>query len=132
MADVGDKRRLRMPDDALPVVEWAPAATEMATFEKMELGRVRLLPGTVYGEAVSSAGADAEALRDARALLSCAKWEREQRIAVPVEMTWHLFGPGIIRGTIYVHPTPECFELWAERYYERWTIEARQRRDAQD
>lgn len=75
---------------------------------------------------MASAGADEEAARDVQALLSRAKWEREQRITVPVEMAWHLFGPKIIRGPIYIHPSA-CFELWAERYYERWTLERRAR-----
>jgi len=91
----------------------------------MELGRVRLLPGAAYDAAVAAAGEREEERNAIAALMDRAKWERAQRITVPVQMAWHLFGPKIIRGAIYVHPTPECFELWAERYYAQWVMAKR-------
>jgi hypothetical protein len=125
VGEVANKRLFSIPEEAKPLAPWPLEAGAQATFEKMEIGRVRLLPGDFYEATLAAAGANADALAAVAALLDRAKWERAQRITVPVQMAWHLFGPKIIRGAIYVHPTSECFELWAERYYERWVLERR-------
>jgi hypothetical protein len=121
---------LALPVQAQERTPWPLAPNASATFEKMEeLGRVRLLRGAAYEEAMNAAGADLEAQYAVRATMILAQWERANRIVVPAQAAWHLFGPKIIRGAVYVFVASDCFELWAERYYERWNAAQWDKRD---
>lgn len=117
---IGDKRRLGMPSEALAVVAWAPAAGEIATFEKMELGRARILHGDARASALVAAGENDEARAAVVALMETAKWERDNRIVVPRSVAQHVLGIGVTEGPVYVRPTPESFEIWGERFYAQW------------
>lgn len=115
-ATIGDKRRMTIPKDALPLVPWRAQIKGGAgvTFEFMDKGRVRLLPGPAYDAAVASAKGDPEMLAHIRMVLLQRKWATKNSVVIPRRVATHVLGAHTLAGALYVWAGDGELVLWSD------------------
>lgn len=116
-AEIDDRRRMTVPTGALARLSWRSEikAREPLTFELVDAGRARLLPGGADDAAFKSAAGDPEATRALEMLLVRWRWATKTSLVVPRRVTAHVLETGAIWGALYVWAEPGWLELWSEQ-----------------
>lgn len=115
--------RFRIPPALMREIGWEAEPSQLATFELVEGGVVRLRPGTFYDEAFSKVATDPVAVNSLRRTLRRGSWEGKNRLNPPPEsVRAHVLETGELHGLMYVRIVDGLFEIvghaWRMRLLE--------------
>lgn len=121
---ITSKPRLQVPREAITKLDWNAdvVAGANVTFELLEAGEARMLPGLVFERLKTEVAENFEILE---LILFKGKWETSGRLTLPREVVVHVLNDGGLDGQIFIFPTKSALYLWNNNRRLREILEVR-------